>query len=89
MRRWQSDYLRALWPSFLVAVVVSAVGFALVSPSHVQLAGAAHGWAPEVLYSLGFLAQWLACWAASVLTLWLLARRPRGAHDVFEDGDEA
>ncbi|MDE2119627.1 MAG: hypothetical protein KGJ64_02925 [Betaproteobacteria bacterium] len=95
MQAGKADYLRAAWPSFLVALPVSALWFALLEPAAGPWHGQASAWPPQVLYSLGFLLQWLACWAASALTLWLLARRPRGAGDVFEErgpdeqGDDA
>ncbi len=85
MRAWQADYLRAAWPSFLVALLVSAAWFALLDPAQWRLHGEFPAWPPQVLYSLGFLLQWAACWGASVLTLWLLGSRPPGSGDVFDD----
>jgi hypothetical protein len=86
MRAWQADYLRAAWPSFLVALLISAIWFGLLDPAQLRLHGQMRAWPPELLYSLGFLLQWLACWGASVLTLWLLGPRPPGSGDVFEQG---
>ncbi|MBU6441130.1 MAG: hypothetical protein KGJ03_15110 [Betaproteobacteria bacterium] len=88
MSRCDADYLRALWPAFLVALAASAVMFSVLDPVRHAPPALAH-WPPAVLYSLGFFGQWLACWAASALNLWLLARRPPGAHDVFDDADDA
>ncbi len=84
MRRCDADYLRALWPAFLVALAASGVMFSALDPVHHAPTALAH-WPPALLYSLGFFGQWLACWTASALNLWLLARRPPGAGDVFED----
>lgn len=76
--------LRALWPSFLVAALATGLLSAVLAPPHVAVP-AAGAWSARAVYSALFLVQWLACWAASCLGLWLLTSRPEGPGDVFED----
>ncbi len=83
-----SDFLRAAWPAFLVAALASGLLIALFDPARAPLPSALAGWHPRAIDSLLFLSLWLACWAAGALSLWLFARRPAGAGDVFEERDE-
>ena len=84
MRALRLLCLRALWPSFLVAALATGLLSTQLAPLQRALPAASE-WSPRAVYSALFLLQWLACWAASCLSLWLLTVRPAGPGDVFED----
>lgn len=83
--RVPASYLRALWPSLLVAIPATALLFAAVDPREILLFGQPAGLSSVGLYTVTLLAHWGVCWAASVLNLWMFGSgSPR---DDRGDGD--
>jgi len=70
-----------LWPSFLAAVVGSAIAFALVDPLHLPLPDVPAGGRVPV-YTVAFFALWALAALSSALTVWLA---PRTARDTADD----
>lgn len=66
-----SNYVRALWPSLLVAVPATALLFSAVDPREILLFGEPTGVSRLGMYTVTLLAHWAVCWAASVLNLWM------------------
>jgi hypothetical protein len=59
------------WPAFLAACLLQLVVFALVDPLELQWFGHHLPWTRQAVYAGGFFVFWLACMAASALTLLL------------------
>ena len=61
-----------VWCSFLAAAVATMVCFAYVDPEIALTGqGAPSWWTRRTVYAAGFFAFWLACAAASALTLYM------------------
>lgn len=72
MQKWMC----ILWPSFLVAGIGEGIFFSLVNPQELYFLGEPVHYSALATYSIGFLAFWFLCSAASYLTWSLL--RPSG-----------
>ncbi|MBW4047770.1 MAG: hypothetical protein HIU89_07510 [Proteobacteria bacterium] len=75
MRACNPNFLRALWPAFLVALPATALLFSAVDPREVMLFGAPAQISGLGMYTVTFLVLWLLCWVASALNLWLFGCR--------------
>ena len=60
-----------LWPSFLIALVMTAAFFSVFDPRELTLHGQALFISPLAGYSVFFLASWSLCALVSALTLYL------------------
>ena len=69
MQKWMC----ILWPSFLMAGIGEGVFFSLVSPQELYFLGEVVHYSALATYSIGFLALWALCAAASYIT-WALLR---------------
>ncbi len=76
MRACNPNFLRALWPAFLVALPATALLFSAVNPREVMLFGAPAPISDLGMYTVTFFVLWLLCWAASALNLWLFGGPP-------------
>jgi hypothetical protein len=68
-----------LWPSFLMAVLASAVFFALVDPMDVTIFGYFRP-ERETLYAAGFFFLWSMAALSSLLTLFMAPTDKKEAH---------
>lgn len=75
MRTCNPNYLRALWPAFLIAFPATALLFSAVDPRDVMLFGQPAAFSHLGMYTVTFLLLWLLCYSASVLNLWLFGCR--------------
>ncbi|MDE2254245.1 MAG: hypothetical protein KGL42_08290 [Betaproteobacteria bacterium] len=75
MRACNPNFLRALWPAFLVALPATGLLFSAVDPREVMLFGAPAQISGLGMYTVTFLVLWLLCWVASALNLWLFGCR--------------
>jgi hypothetical protein len=72
MKRLARNAAAIGWPAFLVAGVLEIAVFAFVDPASLHtLGGEALQWSPTAVYSLAFLAFWVATSVACGLTLLL------------------
>jgi len=65
------DWMRILWPSFLVGGAAEAIFFTLFDPMDLTLFGVPLALSRTGVYSLGFFLFWLFAAASSALTLYL------------------
>lgn len=85
MRMCNPNFLRALWPAFLIALAATGVLFSAVDPQDVLLFGHPLVASREAIYTVGLFVLWLICWLASALNLWLFGCR----RDTDEDEELA
>lgn len=71
------QWMRAGWPSFLMAGVLEMLVFAVVDPGELQWQGAALDWSRPAVYTVAFFVFWVVTAVACGLSLWL-ATPPRG-----------
>ena len=69
-----------LWPAFIAAGIAEVVFFTVIDPQQLYLLGNPVNLPPMATYSIGFLAFWLVCSAASLMTYFML---PQNVKDVL------
>lgn len=80
MRKW----MWILWPSFLVAGLISALVFAFVDPADVLFLSS-HQLDTNLVYALGFFTFWIGAALSSMMTLALSVQSDKS---LFGDEDE-
>ena len=70
------QFLRLLWPSFLIAGIAEMIFFSIFNPDELLPFGHSVEAGRLAVYSIGFLGFWLISAAAGLLAVWMSKGAP-------------